>query len=362
MILIAFEAIQPFDVGLPGCGQRTRRHDAKFARHSMVSSSTISIRLRSFADLRARYLVGTPRAALRPSAYERLAGLNALRIGSDQEGMALVKSQGVVLNLNYRLNDSMRLISISDFDASHYALLPTIDCNGTPYAVCAIGYDSVSHSVNQDLRFDFSADKTTLIVDAYYGLDNIVSRNTPHFYDFLNDEFLALGNSLVSAGVFTPATNPFTKSYWNPPGIGLLSQTNPAAFPTGLDANQNYTQEHRSAAFYTEGSQELTSTLKLTLGARFTHDTFAYKDALTTFDDLTSAARAYPVSHYRDPATGKFAFCYHINVEGSYGGDYWLHTGPRTFGIEVFMKFGASTHDDWTRRWLTGSPGNGADL
>ncbi len=237
-------------------------------------------------------------------------GLNALRIGNDQEGTALVKAQGVVLNVNYRLNDSMRLISISDFDASHYALLPTIDCDGTPYAVCAIGYDSVSHSVNQDLRFDYSADKTKLIVGAYYGLDNIVSRNTPHFYDFLNDEFLALGNSLVSAGVFTPATNPFTKSYWNPPGIGLLSQTNPAAFPTGLDANQNYTQERRSSAFYTEGSQELTSTVKLTLGARFTHDTFAYKDALTTFYDLTGAARAYTVSDYRDPATGKFAFYY----------------------------------------------------
>lgn len=224
-------------------------------------------------------------AGLLPPNYSPSAsGVGRLQIANDQEGTALVKTQGAVLNVNYKISDQLRLTSISDFDATHYALLPTIDCDGTPYATCAIGYDSVSHSLNQDIRLDYTGDTTKLIVGAYYGRDEIVTRNTPHFYDFLNDEALILG---------------FPKTYWNPPGIGQ-NPVGPAgfAFPTGLDANQNYTQERKSSALYVEGSQKLTDTVKLTLGARYTRDTFSYKDALTTFYDLTGAPRAYTVSDY----------------------------------------------------------------
>ena len=234
-------------------------------------------------------------AGLLPPNYSPSArGVGPLQIANDQEGTALIKSQGIVLNLNYQVNDHLRLVSISDFDASHYALLPTIDCDGTPYATCAIGYDSVSHSLNQDVRLDYSVDRTKLIVGAYYGKDEIVTRNTPRFYDFLNDEALILG---------------FPKTYWNPPGIGQNPIGPPGfAFPTGLDANQNYTQIRKSAAIYAEGSQKLTETVKLTVGVRYTHDNFAYKDALTTFTDLTGAPRAYTVSDYAP--NGKFQYYY----------------------------------------------------
>jgi len=222
---------------------------------------------------------GFPHALLPPTWSPSAQGLSALQIGNDQNGTALVKSQGIVVNVSYRINDSLKLVSISDFDASHYALEPTIDCDGTPYAVCAIGYESMSHSINQDIRLDYASGKNKLIVGVYYGDDTIVTHNTPHFYDFLNDVALGLG---------------LPKSYWNPPGVG----TDPLGLPTGLDAKQNYTQERKSVALYTEGSRELTDTVKLTVGARYTNDKFAYRDALTTFYDLTGAPRAYTVSDY----------------------------------------------------------------
>jgi len=218
-------------------------------------------------------------AGLLPPAYSPTAnGLGSRQIANDTEGTALVKNEGIVANLAYHINDQLRVVSVSDFDVTHYDL-SEIDCDGTPYTLCAIGYDSESHSVNQDIRLDYSADKNKLIVGAYYGYDEIVTRNTPHFYDFLNDESLILG---------------FPKTYWNPPGIGL----EPTGFPTGLDAYQNYTQERKSEALYAEGSRELTDTLKVTLGFRRTQDQFAYKNALTTFYDLTGAPRAYTVSDY----------------------------------------------------------------
>jgi len=218
-------------------------------------------------------------AGLLPPAWSPSAnGLDSKQIANDSEGTALVKTDGIVANLNYRLSDDWRVVSVSDFDVTHYDL-SEIDCDGTPYTLCAIGYDSESHSANQDVRLDYNGGKNKLIVGAYYGYDQIVTRNTPHFYDFLNDEALILG---------------FPKTYWNPPGIGLDA----AGFPTGLDAYQNYTQERKSEALYAEGNRELTDTLKLTLGIRRTQDQFAYKNALTTFYDLTGAPRAYTVSDY----------------------------------------------------------------
>jgi iron complex outermembrane receptor protein len=214
-----------------------------------------------------------------PPAYSaRGRGLSDRQIEGNSIGTAETKTFGVVFNAKVELSDSINLTSISGYDRTNNGLLPRIDCDGTPYNVCSIGYASLSKSFNQDLRLDFSTDRFKGIVGVYYGWDKIVTNNTPDFYGFLSDVNAAIGN---------PA------DYFNPAGLGRE-----AGMATALKAEQNYTQERKSYAIYGEASYELTDTVKVTAGLRFTKDKFAYLDALTTFFDDTGAARLYTVSDY----------------------------------------------------------------
>lgn len=214
-----------------------------------------------------------------PPAYSaRGRGLTDRQIEGNSIGTAETKTFGVVLNAKFELSDSVNLTSITGYDKTRYGLLPKIDCDGTPFNVCAIGYASLSKSFNQDLRLDFSTDRFKGIVGLYYGWDKIVTNNTPDFYGFLSDVNAAIGNP---------------KTYFNPAGLGRE-----AGMATALKAKQDYTQERKSYAIYGEASYEITDTVKITAGLRYTKDKFAYLNALTTFFDDTGRARLYTVSDY----------------------------------------------------------------
>ena len=214
-----------------------------------------------------------------PPAYSaRGRGLSDREIEGNSIGTAETRTFGAVFNAKFELSDSINLTSISGYDRTRNGLLPRIDCDGTPYNVCAIGYASLSKSFNQDLRLDFTSDRFKAIVGVYYGWDKIVTNNTPDFYGFLSDVNAVLGNP---------------RTYFNPAGLGRES-----GMVTALKATQDYTQERKSAAIYGEASYELTDTIKVTAGLRYTKDKFGYLDALTTFYDDTGAARLYTVSDY----------------------------------------------------------------
>ncbi|OYY71015.1 MAG: hypothetical protein B7Y44_01480 [Sphingomonadales bacterium 28-55-16] len=214
-----------------------------------------------------------------PPAYSAKGrGLSAREIEGNSIGTAETKTFGAVLNAKFELSDSVNLTSITGFDRTRNGLLPRIDCDGTPYNVCSIGYASLSKSFNQDIRIDFSTDRFKAIAGVYYGWDKIVTNNTPDFYGFLSDVNAAIGNP---------------KNYFNPAGLGRE-----AGMVTALKAKQDYTQERKSMAIYGEASYELTDSVKFTAGLRYTKDKFAYLDALTTFFDDTGAPRLYTVSNY----------------------------------------------------------------
>lgn len=241
----------------------------------------------------ALYGNGHDLSKLFPQPYSASrSGLTNHQIDGDQIGSAVVKTFGAVFSAKIDLADRVKLISVTDYDQTRLGLLPTIDCDGTPYPVCAIGYASKSKSFNQDVRIDYSGTKLKLIGGVYYGYDKIVTNNTPHFYDFLTGVNAAIGNA---------------PTHFNPGGLtgdGMI---------TALDATQNYTQVRKSAAIYGEGSYELTDKLKLTTGLRYTKDNFGYLNALTTFYDATGAARLYTVSNYA-------------------GGNYLIGTSPGAVG------------------------------
>ena len=234
---------------------------------------------------------GKDLSKLFPPAYSaRGRGLNDRQIEGNSIGTAETKTFGAALNVKLKLSDDVSLTSITGYDRTRYGLLPFIDCDGTPYDVCAIGYASLSKSFNQDLRLDYASGPFKALIGAYYGWDKIVTNNTPNFYGFLSDVNLAVGNP---------------KTHFNPGGLtgdGLI---------TPLKATQDYTQERKSTAFYGEASYEITDTVKLTAGLRYTIDKFGYLNALTTFYDDTGAPRLYTVSDY---APGGVSSNYTIGV------------------------------------------------
>lgn len=236
-------------------------------------TDTISLRTTAFAGLYTPAL-----APFLPPDYSRTGnGLNVQEVQNDTLGKAVSRAEGVVLNVTAQLADDLKLVSITGYDSGRYLQSQT-DCDGTPYRTCSTGYSSHFRAFNQDLRLDLKSGPLQLIVGAYYGWDRIVSDNTPQSFLFLRDVTKQFG---------LPPT------YFNPGGALL-----PTSLPTGIDATQHYVQTRTSKALYGEAAFEVTPSVTVTGGLRYTMDRFSYTDALTTFYDDTGAARLYPVSGY----------------------------------------------------------------
>ena len=157
------------------------------------------------------------------------------------------------------------------------------DCDATPLRLCSIGYESNFSAYNQDLRLDWDAGDFKLIVGGYYGRDDVTADNTPDFFNFTSD---------VRAAVGLPA------SYFNPGGAFNGAGLSAASLPTGIRAQQHFNQLRTSYAIYGEGSYEITNTLKLTAGVRYTSDKNKFRDGITTYFDDAGTARLITVSNF----------------------------------------------------------------
>jgi iron complex outermembrane receptor protein len=73
----------------------------------------------------------------------------------------------------------------------------------------------------------------------------------------------------------------------------------PGLLPTGVTALQHFKQVRKSFAIYGEGSYEITDSVKLTAGLRYTSDKNIFKDGLTTYFDDNGTARLITVSDFQ---------------------------------------------------------------
>jgi iron complex outermembrane receptor protein len=228
-------------------------------------------------------------AGLLPASYSRVANGLSTRLSSNQVqedtiGKALTEANGGVFTAKVTLSDGLKLISVSGFDSGHYEQSST-DCDGTPLSLCAIGYDSVFHAFNQDVRLDYSGGRLKVIGGVFFGADSVTSNNTPNFFNFLSDVNAAVGNP---------------KTYFNPGGnFGAVLP--PGSLPTGIRATEHFRQNRQSGAIYSEGSYQITDTLTATAGLRYTKDKNDYKDGLATYYDDSGAARLITVSNFAGP-------------------------------------------------------------
>lgn len=224
-------------------------------------------------------------AGLVPRNYSQSGrGLSDREIEVDTVGDALSRARGAVFDARIDLSDSLKLISVTGYDDGQYRQKANTDCDASPLRLCSIGYQSKFDAFNQDLRFDYDGGPFKAIVGAFYGRDKIKANNNPDFFNFLSDVRTAVG---------LPA------SFFNPGGAFNGTALSATSLPTGIRAVQRFTQVRTSYAGYAEGSYEITPTIKLTLGGRYTKDRNVFKDGVTTYFDDAGTARLITVSNFQ---------------------------------------------------------------
>lgn len=213
-------------------------------------------------------------------------GLGVRDIEADTISPASTETQGVVFRGEFTVNENLKFIGVAGYDEGEYSQLPYTDCDGTPYRLCAFGYYSDFEAYNIDLRLDYQNGPLKVIAGAFYGYDEIYTSNRPDFFNFFRDVNAFFG---VSPGYFNPAGS----------FAGILPPTE-AGFATGITAIQNYEQQRDSWAFYTEANYEITESVNITFGLRYSDDTLEISDGYTTYYDDTGVARMLSVSQFND--------------------------------------------------------------
>lgn len=249
-------------------------------------------------------------AGLVPDSYSQSGrGLGLNEIEGDTVGLARSRARGAVFDARFELNDNLKLISTTGWDDGLYQQTST-ECDGTPLRLCSIGYKSDFEAFNQDLRFDFDGGRFKMIAGAYFGWDSITANNTPDFFNFTSD---------VRAALELPA------SYFNPGGAFNGTALSAASLPTGIRGTQHFKQSRESYAIYGEGSFEVTPTVKITAGLRYTKDKNHFRDGITTYYDDAGVARLITVSAFQDE-------------DGAYA-PYFLQAVQDETGTEVIPSF-----------------------
>jgi iron complex outermembrane receptor protein len=229
---------------------------------------------------------------------------------SDSTGKSVSKADDYTLTLHWDLADNLRLTSISGYTEGELDI--PHDCDGHPVATCFVNFTAEFDQFNQDLRLAWVGDRSTLIAGVYYGEDQIDTLNDEVFFGPLADlagfptpGFAALApinplaqeiyDALVAAGLPAfPAFNPPVSSYILPPPEGLGAfQGDPAVLATGFRAESRFTQERESVAAYAEGTYDFSERWRLTMGLRYTDDSFTLSDLRSTFYDLPTNTAQY---------------------------------------------------------------------
>jgi iron complex outermembrane receptor protein len=220
------------------------------------------------------------------SGYSR-AGLDKDEAQPNSQGEMLNRTKGAVLRATVALGDAV-VTSVTGYNDSLYDV--QIDCDGGINNICNHNLITEYEHFNEDLRVNFTFDRWDAIIGLYYGEQTVESDNSLNYFGFIEDFFPSI---------------PFNPPIGSPDAIssGLFDPTAPI---TGIHAQQRFEQVSIAKAIYGEVNYELTESLDLTLGARWTKDETEYNDALTVLKDNSGNIRAstIPFSFPFDSSVG----------------------------------------------------------
>jgi iron complex outermembrane receptor protein len=272
----------------------------------------------------------------RPKGATPGRGLREDEVEADTQGEYYTSTAGGVLTLKYSLGDAWEITSITGFDVAHYDLSP-FDCDGSPFNLCAIRYDTRSKSWNQDLRVNYDADRLRVVGGFYAGRDRTETHNQPDFFNFLVEDLgvpvgvfnppigvgigiipdgtAACGAVVVDDVIFASLAPAFgiaasdrppgavgwwdARSFLDPVNCGGQLPISP------IQLDQFYELSRPSFALYGEAEYDISEALTITAGLRYTWDTLEYRDGHTlvmSSDRGAIMASTVPYSFPYDPS------------------------------------------------------------
>ena len=170
---------------------------------------------------------------------------------------------GFKLNVAWDINDDLSLISLTNFNKIERN--GVMDWSGAPYDVLIQDAQGEIKSFGQELRLQGGSDKFTWLVGAYYGKDDIVDTNRTLFRDNANVRYFQL---ITQSLLGTPFNTGPLPGGLGPNGQYTLAQAQ-NTFQTYRDDGKI---ETTTASVFASADWQLTDTLSLTAGLRYTQD------------------------------------------------------------------------------------------
>jgi len=170
---------------------------------------------------------------------------------------------GAKLNVAWDINDDLTLVSLTSFNKIERN--GVMDWAGAPYNVLIQDAQGEIESFAQELRIQGGNDRVTWLVGAYYGRDEIVDTNRTLFRDNANVRFFQL---VTQSLIGTPFNTGPLPGGLGPNGQYTLAQAQ-NTFQTYRDDGKI---ETTTASLFASADWQLTDTLSLTTGLRYTQD------------------------------------------------------------------------------------------
>ena len=170
---------------------------------------------------------------------------------------------GAKLNVRWEITDDLSLVSLTSLNKIERA--GVMDWAGAPYNVLIQAADGEIESLAQELRIEGGNERVTWLVGGYYGKDEITDTNQTLFRDNAN---VLLFQFLTGNLLATPYNTGPLPGGAGPGGVYTASQ----AANTFQSYRDDGNIETTTASIFASADWQLTDTLSLTTGLRYTQD------------------------------------------------------------------------------------------
>jgi iron complex outermembrane recepter protein len=182
------------------------------------------------------------------------------------------RDRGLSMDVSWDLNSEYTLNSITGYRKFNSKSL--VDADFVNVDILATNNDAESTTFSQEIRLDYSSDDLSFVIGAYY-----FQQDLDLDYELSGGDDL---NTVVQAGLGS-GSNTFADFQALLSGVtgGALTATDDVFLP-GMVASHSAEQEHESWAIFGQFDYNLTETLILTAGLRYTEED---KEMTTAFDE-----------------------------------------------------------------------------
>lgn len=254
----------------------------------------IDLNLRLFAQRSknwqpASYMIGTGANGTNPvTNYNRnRLGWNQIELDTPRRNQ--IKAKGAQFTARFELADGLSLQSLTYYDDATLNLGQDVD--GSPINLLNTYFNSQAEAFNQELRLSYEGKGFNFQGGGYYGVDRILVSNQYEALGFLR---------------------------------GLGAPVDPTFQTGGATVLQDYVQVRRSKAVFGQGDLDLTSSLTVTLGLRYTEDTGTYRgnafladyDFRPFFQTIGSSTQPFRTRGSNAALTGRAAIEYKLPGSG----------------------------------------------